>query len=131
MRPLEWSAGPRAGLANADFHSTVAGNYPVSLAQSPVPRQVSDANAVALNTSYINGTITVNPFPSLKISQAGQNIRLSWPLWATNFALQMAQDPFPQVAWTNVSGTIGISNAEHVIMLPINDGMKFYRLSSP
>src|SRR6185369_15278717 len=50
--------------------AAASGNYPVSLTQSPVPRQVSDANASALTTSYIDGTIAVNPLPSLKIARA-------------------------------------------------------------
>jgi len=78
----------------------------------------------------VNGTLAINPPPSLAITREDQTITLSWPTWATNFALQVA-DTFPPVAWTNVSGAVGISNAEQVITLPINGGLKLYRLSSP
>lgn len=109
--------------------ATASGNFPVSLTQVPVPRQVSDAKAIALSAIYINGAITVNPPPSLKIAQADQNLVLSWPLWATHFALQQsAGGPLSTATWTNMSVTVGVSNNENVVTLPMDDVMKFFRL---
>jgi hypothetical protein len=112
--------------------ATATGNYPVGLTQSPVPRQVSDANALTLDTSYLGGAITVNPPPSLKIARAGQNIVLSWPLWATNFLLQQSGSGLsPSATWTNLSGTVAVASGENVVTLPLNDAMMFFRLSRP
>ena len=109
--------------------AATAGNHPVSLTQLPVPRQVSDANALALGTSYLDGAVTVNPLPALKIAQADQNLVLSWPLWATNFALQQSGGMVsPPVIWTNLTVTVGVSNDQNVVTLPVADVMKFFRL---
>ena len=97
-----------------------------------MPRQVSDASALALSTSYINGTITVNPPPSLKIAQAEQKLILSWPLWATNFVLQQSGSGLsPSATWTNPPVTVGVSNNERVVTLPLDGTMKYFRLYQP
>jgi len=110
---------------------SASGNYAVSFTNQPVPGEISDAAAHPLTAGYLNGTLAINPPPSLAISKTDQDITLSWPLWASNFTLQKAENTFPQMTWTNILGTVGLSNAEHVLTLPISGGMKFYRLSSP
>ena len=103
----------------------------MAFTNQPVPGEISDAAAHTLSAAYVNGTLAINPPPSLFIARADQDVILSWPLWASNYSLQVAEDAFPPVTWTNVLGTVGISNADQVMTLPINGGMKFYRLSSP
>jgi len=93
--------------------------------------EISDVAAHTLTAGFLNGTVVINPPPLLAITRSDQDIRLSWPLWATNFALQGAENSFPPVGWTNVVGTVGITNDEHVLTLPASGVMKFYRLSSP
>jgi hypothetical protein len=109
-----------------------AGDYPVALTQTPVPREISDANAVALTTSYVNGLVTVNPPPLLKIGRAGQNIVLSWPLWSTNFVLEQSGGGLPPVGtWTNLPVTVGVSNNESSVTLPLDDAVRYFRLHLP
>jgi hypothetical protein len=68
----------------------------------------------------------------LKIAAADQSVVLSWPLWATNFALQQSGDATsPAAIWANVPGTVGVTNNENALALPLDDAVKFFRLRRP
>jgi hypothetical protein len=111
---------------------SVPGDYAVSFTNLPVRCQVSDTNAVALTAAYSDAAITINPFPSLKISHSGPDIRLSWPLWASNFVLQQASDVRPAAAaWSNLPASVIITNGEYVVALPLSAPSKLYRLYLP
>ncbi len=103
----------------------------VTFANDPVPQEVTDATALELTADYVNGTVTVNPPPTLTIARAGEDVRLSWPLWASNFTPQVMDALATPPAWTNVAGTVGVSGEENVLTLPITSNTKFYRLVSP
>ena len=103
----------------------------MSFTGQPLPPEVSDKTAQVLAAAYVDGTVLVNPPPALKIARAGQNIVLSWPLWASNFVPQSADAVLPPVTWTNVAGSVVVSNGENVVTLPMTGSTKFYRLSSP
>jgi hypothetical protein len=96
--------------------------------------------SITLNTFTGNDTVnitnpaavTINPFPSLKISHSGPDIRLSWPLWASNFVLQQASDVRPAAAaWSNLPASVIITNGEYVVALPLSAPSKLYRLYLP
>ena len=93
-----------------------------------MPREISDAAAVALPASYLSGSINVIALPALRLTRAGQNIQLAWPLWATNFTLQEANSLLPSSTWTNLSVIPSEINNERVVTLPISGNSKFYRL---
>jgi hypothetical protein len=100
-----------------------------TLGDQLVPREVSDANANPLLATYFDGTITINPPPSLNISRSGPNITLAWPLWATNFVLQQtAELPASLPDWTNLPLIPTITNNQNTIILPLDDSGHFYRL---
>jgi hypothetical protein len=108
------------------------GNCPVSFANQPVVCQMSDANAAPLATGYVNGTITVNPLPSLSIRRSGEDITLAWPLWATNFGLQAAEGGLPPtVPWTNLVIVPTLTTNEAIVTLPLAATNKVYRLHQP
>jgi hypothetical protein len=108
------------------------GNCPVSFANQPVVCQMSDANAAPLATGYVNGTITVNPLPSLSIRRSGEDITLAWPLWATNFGLQAAESGLPPaVPWTNLVVAPTLTTNEAIVTLPLAATNKVYRLHQP
>jgi hypothetical protein len=108
------------------------GNCPVSFANQPVVCQMSDANAAPLATGYVNGTITVNPLPSLSIRWSGEDITLAWPLWATNFGLQAAEGGLPPtVPWTNLVIVPTLTTNEAIVTLPLAATNKVYRLHQP
>jgi hypothetical protein len=108
---------------------SAAGLYPVALTDQPVVRQVVDPTATPLVTTYINGSVTVTPPPSLTATLLQQNISLSWPLWATNFTLQEADGTLlPSLTWSNVPTVLTITNNSAVVTLPISGTTRFYRL---
>jgi hypothetical protein len=108
---------------------SAAGMYPVALTDQPVVRQVVDAAAALLTATYQNGSVTVNPPPSLTAMRSQQNINLSWPLWATNFVLQEADGTLmPSLTWSNVPAAFSVTNNAAVVTLPISGTTKFYRL---
>jgi len=108
---------------------SAAGGYPVALGDQPIVRQVVDSTATPLVTTYVNGSVTVNPPPALTAVRFQQNINLSWPLWATNFVLQEADGTLlPPLTWSNVPAGLTITNNVAVVTLPISGTTKFYRL---
>jgi len=100
----------------------------IAFTDQPVPRQVSDPNASALAASYVSGTIAVNPLPVLGIARTNDEVRLSWPLWASNFVLQQASELLPAGGWTNMDVSVSVSNGQHVVTQPLGAGASFYRL---
>lgn len=111
--------------------SSAAGTFAPSLGDQPVPREVSDPGASALPTSYANHTVVVNPLPSLSIALLGQEVRLAWPLWATNFLLQESDGGRTPWIWTNNAASPQTSNNESVVTLPLSGAGRFYRLYLP
>jgi len=110
--------------------SSVAGNWPVAFIDQPIHREVSDVAAVTLVADFVNGTVTISPPPSLNIVRSGSNLTLTWPSWATNFVLQQAETLAP-AGWTNLPVTIGTSNDESVVNLPMSGAARFFRLIQP
>src|SRR5262249_51131394 len=104
------------------------GSYPLAFTDQPVVRQVVDPNATPLRADYLNGTMLVNPLPTLTVAYANQNILLSWPQWAANFTLQQAYSLLPSASWSNVPVTITITNNQATAIQPVNGGTRFYRL---
>ncbi len=109
--------------------AAAAGSSVLSFGDSPVPKDVSDVNASAEAVSYVNGTTTIRPaLPSLKIARLGDQVRLSWPDWATNFVLQTSEALAPAATWPEAGVPSVRTNGESVVTLPVPDQTKFYRL---
>ena len=97
-----------------------------------MPCEVSDTTALRLAAGYVNGTITVNPLPSLSIGRSGENITLAWPLWATNFGLQAAEGGLPPaVPWTNLMAVPILTSNETVVTLPLAATNRFTACTNP
>jgi Concanavalin A-like lectin/glucanases superfamily len=108
------------------------GNQGLSFGDQPVQREIADEFANALPASYVNAVIAEGSPPFLGIALSGQNIQLSWPLWASNFQLQAASGALRSpVVWTNVSANPGIINSQNVISLPRSGKGNYYRLEYP
>ena len=121
-------------LIKVTFRAAAAakGNCTVSFANQPVPCEVSGTNALPLAAGYVNGTITVNPLPSLSIGRSGEDITLAWPLWATNFGLQSAEGGLPPtVPWTNLVAVPTLTSNQAIVTLPLAATNKVYRLRQP
>jgi hypothetical protein len=101
----------------------------VTLADLPIRREVADTNALPVVASYVNGVISVNPKPTLAISQTKQTIQLGWPLWATNYILQQAlETSLPVSTWTNSTVSPVTTNNAFGVTLQIGGSVQFYRL---
>jgi hypothetical protein len=112
--------------------TSVSGTFSPLFTDQPVPLEVSDPGANALPASYANGAVIISPIPSLRIALSDHDVLLAWPLWATNFSLQEADGSLAApVTWTNLSVTVGVSNDESVVTLPVSSVGKFYRLYHP
>jgi hypothetical protein len=111
--------------------STAAGSYALTLNDQVVPREISDANASALTSTYTAGSITVNPPPALNIGLSGQNIALSWPATAGDYTLQQNTDLTNPAGWTPVSPTLSTNANQISTVVPASGDAMFYRLSHP
>jgi hypothetical protein len=109
--------------------TTTPVNAAIALTDSPVIREVADTNALPVTASYLSGTISVNPRPSLSIANSNLSLSLLWPAWATNYTLQQAVgNAQPNSTWTNVPVSPVLINNSLGVKLPMSGGSKFYRL---
>jgi photosystem II stability/assembly factor-like uncharacterized protein len=68
--------------------------------------------------------------PSLAIAPNGNQIVVSWPLWASNYGLQTKSNLFSS-NWSNVTGGISTVTAGYVFTNSATGHAAFFRLSSP
>ena len=67
--------------------------------------------------------------PPLRIVQSGSGIRLSWPLWASDFGLQeTGATPTNSGGWSDLPVYPSTTNNENAVFVPLDSDMKFYRL---
>jgi hypothetical protein len=105
------------------------GTASVAFSSLPVPASVSDANANELPSSYAASLVTINPPPSLEIATSGTNRLISWPAWATGFALESATNlSSPLVNWTNATLIGQTNNSSISVTLPAEGETKLFRL---
>ena len=122
-------------LVQVNFQAVTAASEdsPVALTDLPVKREVADTNALPVVSTYLNGTIEVNPRPAVAINassptNSSQSIILSWPLWATNYTLQQAVGTLPNFTWTNVTVSPVINNNAETITVSVSGAVQFFRL---
>lgn len=106
------------------------GASPLTFADAPVPREVSDASARALPTAYLSGSLLVRPAPPLAIAHSGDTLTLTWPDWAAGFTLQTAE-ALPTGPWTPAPGTPVLANGSYQLTVPAQSQVRFYRLALP
>jgi hypothetical protein len=109
-----------------------AGQFPTTLADQIVTRCVSDAQANELPVNYVSGTIligSINQLPTLAIARTSGVAIVSWPLWAGDYTLQMA-DTLGGISggWTNIYSPLQTNGGEICLTLPVTNQTKFFRL---
>jgi len=84
-----------------------------------------------------NAALTVSDFqfynllpPSLQIQLTGTNVVLTWPLSATGYSLEFANQFTPMVSWTTVTNVPVIVNFQYTVTNRISNGSLFYRLAT-
>ena len=117
-------------LVNVSFRATptAGGNSPIAFSDQPVPREVADPVATVLAADYFNASVTVSPLPSLRITNSGQSISLSWPTSPTGFSLQVSSD---SRTWTAVTASATVANNQNLVSVPAGASPRFYRLYHP
>jgi len=112
------------------FHTSLGptGDLAMAFTDQPVPREVSDIYAGKLPTEYLNASLAVKQLPSLKITSTGEQLLLSWPLWASNFVVQELPSTLSSTNWASVSVPNNATNGENMVILSISNQGRFYRL---
>ncbi|MGH7973679.1 MAG: hypothetical protein ACREIC_33595, partial [Limisphaerales bacterium] len=104
--------------------------FQATFGDEPVIQQVCDAYASALPASFEPLAPGTNNFPPLKITLAGQTVRLSWPASSATFVLeQSAGGKTNSWIWINTSTQPALSNTDWVVTLPAVPDGAFFRLS--
>lgn len=123
-------AGSRE-LVRVTFRAVgLAATTNVNLADSPVPRDVSDPAAISLACNYSGADVPIRSAPVLSIQHVGNQLVLGWPGWATNYTLKAAGS-VPSTSWTNTTASPVLVNGELRVSVPVPERTLFYRLSRP
>ena len=88
---------------------------------------------VYLNDGFEFGPnlLLLPPVPSVQVSASGKQIVISWPLWATNFVLEMSAAAGPAASWTATTNAVAVSGQSLVATNPMSTLSAFYRLRKP
>jgi len=68
------------------------------------------------------------PVPSLQVSASGNQIVISWPLWATNYVLETSAAAGPAASWTATTNAPALSGQSLVATNLMTTLSAFYRL---
>jgi hypothetical protein len=66
--------------------------------------------------------------PRLQIAPAGNSLRLSWPVLATDFVLESTTDIASPASWSSNSNSPSVQGAFNVVMVPFTAQREFFRL---
>jgi hypothetical protein len=100
-------------------------------AQSPgtnlVTVRVTD-NGVPTRSDQKSFSAVVNPLPFLTIAKVGTNVVLSWPAYATGFALQQATNLPTSVVWLDVTNAVTLADGTNHVTLGFDSRQRYFRL---
>jgi len=65
------------------------------------------------------------------MSSDGVSLVITWPGWASDWALWSTTNLTPPVVWSPVASTVVSNNNQFSVSLPMNSLTSFFRLSSP
>ncbi len=128
ISPATFAAGPqqliKLNFAPVGYSNTTA----IVFGDTPIPRQLVDSASEVLPAAYENAALAVGGlvWPPLSISQAGNNIVLSWPSSSAGFVLQAASSL--NGYWADVVATPAASGGSLVVTAPISTNTVYYRL---
>ena len=112
--------------------ATAPASTMVSFTNAPVPREVSDALANPLATTYTPATVSVipPPGPPMHISRNGNFVFITWPTsGAAAFELEATAGPLG-TAWTAVPGVIDLGE-QKLAIVAIGGTERYFRLKKP
>ncbi len=136
---LNWNAAASASSYNVKRSTTNGGPYPV--VASTVPTNYTDGIMVngaayyyvvsALNaggeSTNSSQTVVIPQPPQLSLASAGSNeVSLSWPGWATNFALYSTPSLAPPTNWHRVTNIPLSTGGVFNLVLPVTTNAKLF-----
>jgi hypothetical protein len=71
------------------------------------------------------------PLPALGMNLGPGSLTLSWPGWASDWALWSATNLAPPILWAPVANSMSNNNGVFNLTVPIGPGAEFFRLESP
>jgi thiol-disulfide isomerase/thioredoxin len=95
--------------------------------QNHVVRRLEGTQTLVTFESYLKPLLNANP--SLGVAFSHGQIRLSWPVTTTQFALETA-DNLSTPAWATVSAPSHSDGSQQFVELPLDRTQRFYRLKS-
>jgi hypothetical protein len=120
------AAGGWHSLALKSDGNVVAWGYNDN-GQSTVPVALSNVVAIAAG-GFHSLALVVLPAPTLQAQISGNNVILSWPIWAQNFSLQATTNLTDPGSWTTLADVPVIVNQQYTVTNPVVGGQRFYRL---
>ncbi len=126
------AAGPRQ-VAKLKFlvRSVRAGTTPVTFDDSPVVREVVDASAGLMLSTYSGATVTINPgAPEVAFSPSGSGFDVSWPASATGFLLESSPS-LTNPVWTPVNGSPVTTGDQVTLHVASGEAQGYFRLRRP
>lgn len=99
----------------------------IAFNDTPVMRELSDAAANVLSTSYVDGQVTMNPLPLLRIEQHGADVVISWSASSSAFLLQSAGTLSP-MSWDSVALDIVTNGPMATVTVPATNALRYFRL---
>jgi hypothetical protein len=141
---LTWNTRIGAASYNVFWSSNSAGTFALRT-NGLTSTNFIDFNALNGRTNYYqvaavntcgvganSATVSVFlPLPTLGISRGQNSLDVSWPAWASDWILYSATNLTPPVVWSQVTSAVTNTNGQLNVTLPINSGVRFFRLSSP
>jgi len=85
-----------------------------------------------------NASLTVSnfqfyamPAPALQAQASGTNLVVSWPVWATGYALETSASLSGTNSWAPVTNVPAIIGFQYTVTNAVSAGSRFYRLYQP
>lgn len=142
---LNWTLSPGASTYNlmrsvdgGGSYDLIAGGLTASsyVDGSPVLGQTNlyqvkgvDACGAGAGSGVVSAFL---PLPEIVLSVTEDNaLSLSWPDWASDWALYLTTNLTPPVVWEPVTNTVVSSNGQFNVSIPIETDTRFFRLATP
>ena len=68
---------------------------------------------------------------SLKVTPAGTNVLLTWPIYPTGFTLNTTTSLTPPITWNELNTTLTATNGQNQVTWGVSNTSQFFRLQRP
>lgn len=108
------------------------GTYEITVGGNPVRQQTANSEAQPVEVAYISGSVTLfDGTPTLKISESGSEVTISWLTSQTDLLLQTT-DTLIGGEWTTLNATKTILGDRTFITVPVGkEKQRYFRTLAP